>query len=69
MVRTTQADGPQAPHDPVEMQTLGQATPAHTPQPTRPAQIAAAPFGDGLKRLPDKLRDLGDHRRCRAHAR
>jgi hypothetical protein len=57
MVRTTQANGTQAPDDPVELQTLG-----HTaPQPTRPAQRAAAPFGDGLKRLPDKLRDLGAH--------
>ena len=57
MVRTMQANGTQAPDDPVELQTIGHTT----LQPARPTRIAAAPFGDGLKRLPEKLRDLGAH--------
>ena len=57
MVRTMQANGTQALDDPVELQTIGHTT----LQPARPTRIAAAPFGDGLKRLPEKLRDLGAH--------
>jgi hypothetical protein len=56
MVRTTQADAAQPPHDTLQLQPLGQ-----THQPSRPVPPSVAHFGEGLRRLPDKLRNLGAH--------
>lgn len=71
MVRTTQADGTPLPDERLELQPLGkgrndprarQAQPALSrPLPAHPSRAGTAHFGEGLKRLPDKLRDLGAH--------
>lgn len=63
MVRTTQADGTPLPDERFELQPLGQPrNDPHAQQARRaPSRSIPAHFGEGLKRLPDKLRDLGAH--------
>lgn len=58
MVRTTPADGMPPPHDRIELQTFDEV-PRQPSQPASGVQPGAAQFGEGLKPLPEKLRDIG----------
>ncbi|MGN6315729.1 hypothetical protein [Trinickia sp.] len=63
MVRTTQADGTPLPEERFELQPVGQrrSDPHAQQAQSAPSRPIPAHFGEGLKRLPDKLRDLGAH--------
>ncbi|HTH74879.1 MAG TPA: hypothetical protein VL635_10785, partial [Trinickia sp.] len=63
MVRTTQADGRPLPDEHFELQPVGQrrSDPHAQQAQSTPSRPIPAHFGEGLKRLPDKLRDLGAH--------
>lgn len=61
MDRTTQVGGMPPPHEQWEMETIGATAGGLAPEaaPATAVQANATHLGEGLKRLPDKLRDIG----------